>query len=75
MTRRVKTKAAEDTDKEQIAPFHLVTPKARSEAQNRWKNIRHTGGSGHPNSLVQLPCSSTYAHVTVVSLHREGSVQ
>lgn len=53
----------------------LGDTKTRPEAQNERKDFRHADGSGHPNSLVQLPCSSltTSAHVAAVSLHRERS--
>lgn len=53
----------------------LGDSKTRPEAQNRRKDFRLAGGSGHPNSLGQLPCSSltTSAHVAAVPLHRKRS--
>lgn len=64
----------EEPDKEQLAPFHLVTPGLKFKMFG-WESSRHTGGVRSPQLLVQPPCSSltTYAHVTVVPLHREGS--
>ena len=63
----------EETDKEQLAPFHLVTPGLKLKTDGRVADMQ--GGAGHPNFLVQPPCSrlTTYAHVTAVPLHREGS--